>query len=424
MRFFSLLVVLVLSVNLTVQSEEVKAPATITKLNDEIKNKLCVQLKNYFVKYGYKLVIAVGEFPSSPKLDANYSNGIKKTITDELIKIDFKVDTDADYFLEGKYSKITNNDNSISLNFNFSLNNSSSNVLVSQFPITINDGVEVATLTGTTAGLGNQPVAPMPADDVKSNEKINSKENKEKINSKEDKEKINSKEDKEKIKSNYLVGLPNGEEINKKIAKDSVTPSFYLNLNRNLIRTNESSPYGVKILVKDGKYFNAIPIRKNDQGRPFVDLKKGDIYRIELINDSKYEAAAEVLIDGLNTHNFSETRDPVTKSHKYKYIIIDKHDSRVVKGWEKNDDEVYEFLTNAYGKDNPQKNLKPVYETGVITVKFYVSYEENDKPFFIPNKLSGDKLDTVQGKVVEGKTTPVDRLFGPVIDTISIRYSH
>ena len=155
MRFFSLLVVLVLSVNLSVQSEEVKAPATITILNDEIKNKLCVQLKKYFVKSGYDLKIGVGEFTSTPGLDANYSNGLKKAITDELKNIGFKVDRDADYYLDGKYSKIPSSDKSFSVKLNFTLIHSSNDEVLSQFPITINDYVDVPTITGTTPGLGN-----------------------------------------------------------------------------------------------------------------------------------------------------------------------------------------------------------------------------------------------------------------------------
>ena len=404
MRFFSLLVVLVISVNLSAQSEEVKAPATITKLNDEIKNKLCVQLKNYFVKADYPLVIAVGEFSSSPRLDANYSNGIKNAITVELKNIGFTVEKKAPYYLEGKYSKILSGDKGISVKISLNLMDSSFDEKLSQFPIIIDDYDDVAQTLGVTAGLGKADVAPVPPE--------KEKENREK----------------------YIEAIPPIKGINKKIEKNSATPSFYLNKDSDLIRSNESSTYGVKILVKDGQQYKAIRIRKNDEGRPFVDLKKGDIYKIELVNDSNYDAAAIVLIDGLNTFSFSEILDSDKKSHKHKYHIIDKHDKFLINGWEKNNEKVYEFLTgtlgkvnqqstDSYGKGNPQSNLKRVHESGVITVSFSVIYDKNKKPNFISGTFIPDKLETVPGKEVDCDTIFVEREIGPVLDVISIRYS-
>ena len=396
MRFFSLLVVLVLSINLTVKSEEVKAPAPFkTKLQEEIKTKLCVDLKKHFEKKGYPPVIGVGEFTSTPDLDANYSNGIKNTITVELKTVGFTVDKKAKYYLEGKYSKIPNGDKGISVKIAFTLMDPSSEESLSKFPIRIDDYVDVAQTLGVTAGLGKAVVAPVPPE--------------------------KEKETREK----YIeTPLPNLKEINEKVAEYSDKRNFYLNKDLNLIRANQSSPYGIKILVKYGEQYKAIPIKKNDDGRPCVDLKKGDIYKIELVNDSNYEAAAKVLIDGLNTFSFSEILDSDKKYPLHNYHIIDKHDKSVVDGWEKNNRRVYEFLTDTYGKDNQHPNLKPVQEIGVITVSFSVSYEKNNRPDFISGTYSSGKLETVPGKEVDSKTTSVERLFGPVIDTISIRYSH
>ena len=160
MRFFSLLVVLVISVNLFAQSEEVKAPAPFkTKLQDEIKNKLCVDLKKYFENKKYPLKIGVGEFTSTPDVDASYSNGIKNAITVELKNIGFTVEKKAKYYLEGRYSKLTSSDKgSFSVKISFFLLDSESNDLVTTFPIRIDDYVDVAQTLGVTAGLGKQDV--------------------------------------------------------------------------------------------------------------------------------------------------------------------------------------------------------------------------------------------------------------------------
>jgi len=401
MKTFSLCVVLVISVNLSAHSEEISLPYR-TKLHDEIKNKLCVQLKKYFENKPASLKIGVGQFASTPDLDANYSNGIKNTITVELKNIGFIVDSKAPYYLEGKYSKIPSGDKgSYSVKFSLSLIDSSSQESLTQFPIRIDDYVDVAQALGVTAGLGKEDSIPLPpSGEVKSEKYIESREK-------------------------YVeASLPNLEERNKKVAEYSVTPKFYLNKDLDLIRANESSSYGIKILVKYGQQYKAIPIRKNDEGRPFVDLKKGDIYKIELVNDSKYEAAAKVLIDGLNTFSFSDEKDPDTNYPLHNYHIIDKHEKSVVDGWEKNSERVYEFLTDTYGKDNQQYNLKPVHETGIITVSFSVSYEKNNRPSFIPGTLNSSKFETVRGNEVNSKTASVKREIGPVIDIISIRYSH
>ena len=387
---------MVISVNITVKSEEVKAPAPFkTKLQDEIKNKLCVDLKKYFEKASYPLKIGVGEFTSTPDLDANYSNGIKNSITIELKNIGFTVEKKATYYLEGKYSKIPNGDKGISVKISLNLMDSSSDEKLSQFPITINDYVDVAQTLAVTVGLGKQDVNPVPPE--------------------------KEKETREKY---VEASLPNLKEISKKVAEYSVKPKFYLNKDLDLIRANQSSPYGIKILVKYGEQYKAIPFKQNDEGRPCVDLKKGDIYKIELVNDSNYEAAAKVLIDGLNTFSFSEILDSDKKYPLHNYHIIDKHDKSVVDGWEKNYERVYEFLTDNYGKGNQHPNLKPVQEIGVITVSFSVSYEKNNRPDFITGTYSSGKFETVKGKEVDSKTTFVERGFGPVIDTISIRYSH
>ena len=399
MRFFSLLVVLVISVNLSAQSEEAKAPATITKLNDEIKSKLCVLLKDYFEKEAYPLVIAVGEFTSPPDDDTNYSNGFKKTITDELKNIGFKVEKSATFFLNGEYFKSSSKDDKeISVKGSFELKNKTTKEKISVFPIQINYFVDVAKIIGSTVAFtADSP--PVPPGDVK--------------------------REKESRNQYPETTLQDAKDINRKIAENSVTPKFYLNKDSDLIRTKQSASYGIKIWVKDGEKFRYIPIRENDEKRPFVDLKKGDIYKIELINDSKYEAAAEVLIDGLNTHNFSEIRDPNTKSHKYKYIIIDSDGKSVVHGWEKNDNKVYEFKTDIYAEDNQQSNFKPVQETGIIMVSFYVSYEKGKKPPFISATKGPRKLQTVRGKEVDSKTSSVEReVSDQPIDIISIRYSH
>jgi len=230
MKTFSLCVVLVISVNLTAHSEEISPPYR-TKLHDEIKNKLCVQLKKYFENKPASLKIGVGQFASTPDLDANYSNGIKNTITVELKNIGFIVDSKSPYYLEGKYSKIPSGDKgSYSVKFSLSLIDSSSQESLTQFPIRIDDYVDVAQALGVTAGLGKEDSIPLPpSGEVKSEKYIESREK-------------------------YVeASLPNLEERNKKVAEYSVTPKFYLNKDLDLIRANESSSYGIKILVKYGQ---------------------------------------------------------------------------------------------------------------------------------------------------------------------------
>lgn len=496
------------------------------KLRDQVKEKLCLEVKKYFEESNFGNIINVGDFTSSPNVDANYSNGIKSIISQEFQNLGYNVNNKAPYYLQGTYRKKQKGTiaNAYGIEVKVQLIDDNKGEPIASFKIEIDDYAEMGEILGVTGGYGkiNSPSPPagedkkgyepyygkirdhvkekvcqevkkyydesklgktiavadftygpnMDSSDSNGIKSIISQEFKSlgyTVDSKSDyyikgefykKNKEGSKDsyvvgvklqfcdankddplkkydfevdnyskdagNKTKVtndKNDYIEVKPNLKVSNQKAEKYSIKPEYYLK--DGLIRANENSPYAVRILVKYGTEYEVKKITEKD-GRPYVDLKKGDIYKIELVNDSKYEAAAKVLVDGLNTFYFSELKDPSTNYHKRNYHIIDKYSKSDVLGWEKNDDHVYEFLTESYGLNNELKKLKPVLSTGVITVSFSLSYDKNNKPSFYGGTLSGSSasLETVKGKEIENKTVTVLREIGPVLDTISIRYSH
>src|SRR5438094_202981 len=58
------------------------------------------------------------------------------------------------------------------------------------------------------------------------------------------------------------------------------------------VKTSKDSPYAVEVLVRPEGERDFKPAHPtNNKGHAFVELKKGDVYKLRLHNDTKYEAA-------------------------------------------------------------------------------------------------------------------------------------
>src|SRR5262249_30767171 len=80
------------------------------------------------------------------------------------------------------------------------------------------------------------------------------------------------------------------------------------------IQAAPQSRYALEILVKAGAQYQ--PIRPAvDGGQAFVALQPGQVFAIKLINDSDFDAAVELRLDGLNMFAFSEHKN-------YQQVII------------------------------------------------------------------------------------------------------
>ncbi len=90
-------------------------------------------------------------------------------------------------------------------------------------------------------------------------------------------------------------------ERDKKLRDSLLKPKT--NIQGAVIRSDPKSDYGMEILVA-----NTPRKPTSKDGFAFVHIKRGESYKVRLINNSPYEAAAQLRIDGLSMFAFSELK--------------------------------------------------------------------------------------------------------------------
>ena len=113
-----------------------------------------------------------------------------------------------------------------------------------------------------------------------------------------------------------VVALPPGmaEERREDALIESIEKKLGAVFDGAVVYPDATKTYGLQIQVKgpDGKYVGRRP--RVDDGDLLIDLKKGETFRILLHNNSRMEAAAAVMIDGLNTFSFGAVREDDRKA--------------------------------------------------------------------------------------------------------------
>src|SRR5262249_55441709 len=94
---------------------------------------------------------------------------------------------------------------------------------------------------------------------------------------------------------------------NRQLEQGIDAPRTYLTQSR--LAAAPDSPYAIEVLVKapDGTFQPRAP--KDEEGLAFLPIRKEDeVFAVRLINDSAYEAAALLTIDGLNVFAFGKNK--------------------------------------------------------------------------------------------------------------------
>ena len=184
------------------------------------------------------------------------------------------------------------------------------------------------------------------------------------------------------------------------------------------------SPYSVEILVKQGdKYVPRAAVDKD--GLAFVDLKKDEVYRVRVYNDSDYEGTTALYIDGLGMFQFSELRDSKNKDKPlYDRMLVAAHGSYDVPGWHRNNDKncYYEFKVTKYADSEAAQLYPDGTNFGTITLTFAAAWPKDgappaDEPMMptLPHILPADQE--------KGNSQVSERRFGVLRAAISVRYS-
>jgi hypothetical protein len=177
--------------------------------------------------------------------------------------------------------------------------------------------------------------------------------------------------------------------------------------------------YGLELAVKGpgGAYVPRTP--RYVDGDFVVELRKDDVFAVRLRNNTKHEAGAMVLIDGLDTFSFGAF-EKVEK--KPRWLVPGGQAAEVV-GWPFGPGKSYEFLVTSYGDSAAAKLGGDQAKNGVLTVLFAASWLKNGSP---PTDEAGARnapLGVGFGKERNTPLNQVERMFGQTRAVISVRYA-
>lgn len=189
------------------------------------------------------------------------------------------------------------------------------------------------------------------------------------------------------------------------------------------VSASTDDPYGIEIVVDE-----APRAATAEDGLAFVGLARGESYGVRLYNDSPYDAAVELSIDGLNMFAFSEmrhTRGPRQGEPLYSRVIVPAGKSAIVVGWHRTNRASDRFLITKYA-ESAAASLGQTAQVGTITATFSAAWDRDgeapeDEPrvyYTVAEAEDG----TGFGERVETDLQEVQREIGVVRSSISVRY--
>jgi hypothetical protein len=182
------------------------------------------------------------------------------------------------------------------------------------------------------------------------------------------------------------------------------------------IQANPGSRYAIEILVKSGGKWEALQPTE-DGGQAFVDIKPGQVFAVRLINESEFDAAVELRLDGLSMFAFTENKN-------YRHVIVGAKKSSLIKGWHRTNEVSDEFEIGDYSRSAVKELLANSDNIGTITAAFAAAWDPNgEKPADEGAKFR-DPFNpaVVRGKPVKAPYQEIVRESGRVRDIISVRY--
>ena len=187
------------------------------------------------------------------------------------------------------------------------------------------------------------------------------------------------------------------------------------------LAVSAESPYAIEVLVGGVPR----PITLDDQ-LPFVKLEPNETYRIRLINNSDFDAAVRIQIDGLSTFAFTRLKQasgPQQGDPQFDVYIIPKKSSAVVTGWHRTNREVDSFLVTEYAR-SAAATLNHKTNLGTITASFSAAWPLDGEP--PPDErptAKGEPNATGFGPPIRQETAVTQRNVGAVREVIAVRYA-
>lgn len=202
-------------------------------------------------------------------------------------------------------------------------------------------------------------------------------------------------------------------ERRQKIRESIEEPAARITSSR--ISAGPSSPYSLEVLVKTGPdWVPRAPV--DDEGLAFVELNPEDTYAVRFYNDSPYDAAVTLTIDGLNLFTFSE--NPAYK--QLGVVIIGAKSSGTITGWHRTNDKADSFLVTEYAK-SAAAELDQAGEIGTITCSVSAAWTADATP--PPDETTRSQAATGRGPEIAAQFRETQRVIGKTRSAISCRYS-
>lgn len=308
--------------------------------------------------------VSIGQFSGPPQAEASGGPGIAQMLTDELAKHEITVKRRAELGLKGEFRSAKNDRGRVVARIEGQLTNRSGEVLIS-FARDVTGAGDVSALLGLTVDL--------PADKP------------------------------EKTRD-------------QKLAESIDQPQADVRLAR--VSASTTSPYAMEIFVKSGAGWET---RKAtlDEGLAFVQLNRGDVYGVKLINDSPIDAAVTLSIDGVNAFAFSENKE-------YQHFIVRANTNGFVQGWHRTNQFADAFEVGEFSKSAAAAVLPSGGAIGTITATFAAAWGANALPpedEFASKFASRGADATVRGERTAVNLDELHRDTGVMRAAISVRYT-
>lgn len=320
--------------------------------------------------------VAMCDFSGPAQLDANSGPGIQQLLTQELLALKVSVKKDANLSIKGRYARVPNKTDPDLVNLKLTVEVLDSNdERKAEFHALITGNTDIAKAFGPTV---------------------------------------------------YLPPLANYADRNQEIRKRLDKP--YANVAGSKVSASPDSPYAVELLVKGNSEDQARPREVHrDKGQAYVDIQRYEIYEVKVYNNSPYEAAVSLTIDGLDSFTFSEDRDEKTGQPKYSNYIVSPYKWTIIKGWHrtsdpKRDDNVLSFLVTEYGKGAASQQPSRG-KIGVLSVTFAAAWSSAQE---MPPDERGSRNagnETGFGPPQKVGFAAVKRSIGVPRSIVSIRYT-
>ena len=179
-----------------------------------------------------------------------------------------------------------------------------------------------------------------------------------------------------------------------------------------------NAPYSLEVLVDNPEIgYLARKIDLEAKAFPSVALKTGDLYALKVYNDTDYEAAILVSIDGLSRFALSDK-----EQYRKSLDIIEKRGSRTIKGYFRDNRTVDAFKVGTYSNSVAAKML-PNPDCGDISVMFRAAWKEGEAPPPGESELPiASPPGTEQGPRLVDETVAVKRNIGNIRAVVRVRY--